>query len=50
VACGLADYPVTSLAELLRPAPSMERVMAAVTDAFGEIFGYRMVESRNENQ
>jgi lipoate-protein ligase B len=44
VACGLEGYPLTSLAELLQPAPAMERVIEAVMAAFGEVFGYRMVE------
>ncbi len=40
VACGLKDYPVTSLAELLNPAPDMDAVTQAVITAFGEVFGY----------
>jgi lipoate-protein ligase B len=34
VACGLSEYPVVSLADLLSPVPSMERVKAEVTAAF----------------
>ena len=34
VACGLSEYPVASLADLLSPVPSMERVKAEVTAAF----------------
>jgi lipoyl(octanoyl) transferase len=43
VACGLADYAVTCLAEWLQPAPTLEQTMDAVTAAFGEIFHYRMI-------
>ncbi len=43
IGCGLKDYPVTSLAELLDPAPSMDRVMQEVTAVFGEIFDFEMV-------
>jgi lipoate-protein ligase B len=39
VACGLQDEPVASLADLLSPVPSMERVKHEVVNAFGEIFG-----------
>jgi lipoate-protein ligase B len=38
VACGLADHPVVSLADLLSPVPSMERVKAEVTAAFRDVF------------
>jgi lipoate-protein ligase B len=34
VACGLQDHPVASLADLLAPAPSMQRVKAQVAAAF----------------
>lgn len=34
VACGLSEYPVVSLGDLLSPVPSMERVKAEVTAAF----------------
>jgi len=42
IGCGLENYPVTSLAELINPAPSMERVSQAIIQAFGEVFGYKM--------
>jgi lipoate-protein ligase B len=45
VGCGLKDYPIASLADLLDPPPSMPQVMEAVTASFGEVFGYRMIES-----
>ena len=44
IGCGLKDHPVTSLAEVCSPPPSMEAVMAAVIAAFGEVFGYQMVD------
>lgn len=39
IACGLADHPVVSLADLLAPLPSMDKVKAEVTAAFLETFG-----------
>ncbi len=44
VGCGLKDYPIASLAELLHPVPSMNEVIAQVIAAFGEVFQYRMVK------
>ena len=44
IGCGLKDYPVTSLAELCSPPPNMETVIDAVVTAFGEVFGYKMVD------
>jgi len=41
IACGLADYPVVSLADLLDPAPTMEKVKQEIIAAFGEVFGYK---------
>ncbi len=43
VGCGLKDYAVASLAQLLDPPPLMEQVMGAVIAAFGEVFGYKIV-------
>ena len=40
IACGLAGEPVVSLADLLDPFPTMERVKKEVVSAFGEVFGY----------
>ena len=40
IACGLADEPVASLADLLKPIPEMEKVKREVVSAFGEVFGY----------
>jgi lipoyl(octanoyl) transferase len=42
LACGLGDAPSVSLADLLSPAPSMEKVKRAVIAAFGEVFEYEM--------
>ena len=39
VACGLSEYPVVSLADLLSPAPTMEQVKSEVIAAFHETFG-----------
>jgi lipoyl(octanoyl) transferase len=44
IACGLNDYPVTSLEQLLDPHPEMESVMDKVEHAFGEEFNYEMVK------
>jgi len=42
IACGLADYPVASLADLLDPIPAMDRVKQKLVSAFGEVFGYEI--------
>lgn len=42
VACGLADEPVVSLADLLKPVPEMEQVKREIISAFGEIFRYEI--------
>ena len=39
IACGLQDEPIASLADLFVSPPAMERVKAAVVDAFGDVFG-----------
>jgi lipoate-protein ligase B len=46
IGCGLKDSPVTSLEELLDPAPTMQRVTELVVAAFGENFGYTMVKGQ----
>lgn len=43
IGCGLKDHPVTSLAHLLDPLPSLQEVMNAVVASFGETFGYEMI-------
>jgi lipoyl(octanoyl) transferase len=42
VACGLVDYPVVSLADLLPHPPDMQKVKNEVAAAFGEVFGYEV--------
>ena len=42
IACGLSDYPVASLADLLDPFPAMEQAKQEVVFAFGEVFGYEI--------
>lgn len=43
IGCGLADYPIVSLADLfMKPIP-LEKVKEEVVSAFGEVFGYEMV-------
>jgi lipoyl(octanoyl) transferase len=44
VGCGLKDHPVTCLAEFCSPPPAMDHVIETVIAAFGEVFGYEMVE------
>ena len=43
IACGLEGAAVTSLAELLGTPPSMREMRQAIIQAFGEVFGYRMM-------
>ncbi len=43
VGCGLKDCPVTSLAELLEPASTMQQMTQAVVASFGQVFGYEIV-------
>jgi len=45
VACGLVDHPVVSLEQLLDPPPPLDRVRREVIEAFGRVFGFRMVEA-----
>jgi lipoyl(octanoyl) transferase len=44
VGCGIQDYPIASLADLLDPPPSMHQVLQAVIQAFGEEFNYQITE------
>ncbi len=46
VACGLADYPVVSLADLLPQPPEMQTVKQEIVRAFGEVFDYEMTPVR----
>ena len=43
VACGLAEYPVVSLADLLNKPPDMSTVKKEILLAFEEVFGFNMV-------
>ncbi|MEJ5224691.1 MAG: lipoyl(octanoyl) transferase LipB [Anaerolineales bacterium] len=45
IPCGLAEYPVTSLADFFDPPPSMARVRQAVIATFGEVFGWRFSDA-----
>jgi lipoyl(octanoyl) transferase len=42
IACGLSDYPVASLADLLDPIPGMNKVKKEIISAFREVFGYEI--------
>jgi lipoate-protein ligase B len=42
IACGLADDPVVSLADLVTPLPDMQKVKKEIAAAFGEVFGYEV--------
>ena len=39
IACGLADFPVTSLGELMPDAPSIQDAKREITRAFQDTFG-----------
>ena len=43
IGCGLAEYPVVSLADLLPNPPGMQKVKEEVSAAFGEVFGFGMI-------
>lgn len=42
IACGLSDYPVASLADLLSQPPEMDRIKQEIISAFGNVFEYEM--------
>jgi lipoyl(octanoyl) transferase len=42
IGCGLTEYPVVSLADLLMEPPDMKQVKEGVVTAFGEVMGYEM--------
>lgn len=44
IGCGLAEYPVTCLAENLLHLPPMEEIIQAIIEAFGDTFGHQMVQ------
>lgn len=43
IGCGLTDYPVACLADMLDPVPAMEQVIQAVLAAFGVVFEFEML-------
>ncbi len=47
VACGLAEYPVVSLDDLLNELPDMSTVKKEILLAFEEVFGFNMVPVGN---
>ena len=47
VACGLAEYPVVSLADLLNEPPDMSTVKKEILLAFEQVFGSNMVPVGN---
>ena len=49
IGCGLADYPVVSLADLLPSPPDMEEVKREICAAFGEVFGCKMRENLKDS-
>lgn len=46
IACGLQDYPVTCLADIVHPTPTMDAVIEVLCDAFERVFGYRLEEGK----
>jgi lipoyl(octanoyl) transferase len=44
VPCGLTEYPMVSLAEVVDPAPSMDAVIEAVIGGFENAFGLTMID------
>ena len=42
VACGLADYPIVSMADLLDPLPSIQSVKQEVVNSFRTLFDFEM--------
>jgi len=42
IGCGLVGYPVTSLAKILHPTPSMDAVAEAVMSAFARTYGFTL--------
>jgi lipoyl(octanoyl) transferase len=44
IGCGIQDYPIASLADLLQPVPDMQQVRQAIIQAFSEEFDYQIIE------
>jgi lipoate-protein ligase B len=49
IACGLEDYPVASLADLLAKPPDVSLVKNVISEAFCEVFGFNPNEVKSEN-
>jgi lipoate-protein ligase B len=49
IACGLAEHPSASLAEMLKLTPPLSDVEQALIEAFGEQFNYQMVDAKLAN-
>jgi lipoyl(octanoyl) transferase len=50
IPCGLDGVSMTSLAQLLQPAPALNEVIPEVISTFGNDFGYKMhIENLSEN-
>ena len=47
VACGLAEYPVVSLADLLNEPPEIGQVKKEIILAFEDVFGFHLVPAGN---
>ncbi len=48
VACGLAEYPVVSLADLMNEPPNISNVKKEIIRAIEEVFGFSMVLVGNQ--
>jgi lipoyl(octanoyl) transferase len=44
VGCGIPDYPIASLADLVDPVPDMQQVRQAVIQAFTQEFNYQIAQ------
>ncbi len=49
IGCGLINYPITCLADILDPVPTMEQVIEAVLESFGEVFTFEMLAEMDHN-
>ncbi len=49
IACGLAEHPAASLAQLLHPFPSQRQVETALVEVFGEVFEFDMQNEESAN-
>jgi lipoyl(octanoyl) transferase len=45
VPCGLTEYSMVSLADLIEPAPKMDAVIQAVIEGFGKAFDMAMIKA-----